>query len=330
MKTMMNKTRIRVLVFLATIFFLFPSASAAQEKEYQISVSQFVEHPALDAVLKGFQDYLAEQKLKVEYAVHNAQANMATAGQIANQIMGEEPDLILAIATPTAQAIAQALKKAPHMGDTPFLFTAVTDPVKAGLVKNLEKPGSNITGVSDLLPVDKHMEMVKIFFPDLKRLGVIYNSGEANSKATVAQIQEEGRKMGFDVVEATVSKSSEVFQAAKSLVGRVDAVFVPTDNTVVSALESAIKVCVQNQLPLFCADVDSVARGAVAAMGFDYYRHGYQTGAMAEKILHGADPGAMPVETQKALQLHLNLNYAEKMGVAVPPEILSRADKIYR
>ena len=330
MKVMMSRTLIRVLILLTTAFLLFPSVSAAQEKEYQISVSQFVEHPALDAVLKGFQDYLAEQKIKVEYAVHNAQANMATAGQIANQIMGEAPDLILAIATPTSQAIAQALKKAPHMGDTPFLFTAVTDPVKAGLVNNLENPGSNITGVSDLLPVDKHMEMVKIFFPDLKRLGVIYNSGEANSKATVAQIQEEGRKMGFDVVEATVTKSSEVFQAAKSLVGRVDAVFVPTDNTVVSALESAIKVCVQNQLPLFCADVDSVARGAVAAMGFDYYRHGYQTGAMAKKILKGADPGRMPVETQKALQLHLNLQYAEKMGVTVPPEILSRADKIHR
>ena len=216
------------------------------------------------------------------------------------------------------------------MGDTPFLFTAVTDPVKAGLVKSLENPGSNITGVSDLLPVDKHMEMVKTFFPDLKRLGVIYNSGEANSKATVAQIQDEGRKMGFDVVEATVTKSSEVFQAAKSLVGRVDAVFIPTDNTVVSTLESAIKVCIQNKLPLFCADVDSVARGAVAAMGFDYYRHGYQTGAMAEKILKGADPGTLPVESQKALQLHLNLPYADQMGVAVPPEILSRADKIYR
>lgn len=329
MKTLKNKM-IRALISFTIFFLLFPPVSPAQDKAYTVSVSQFVEHPALDAVLKGFQDYLAEKNIQVEYAVHNAQANMATAGQIANQIMGEEPDLILAIATPTSQAIAQALKKSPHMTDTPFLFTAVTDPLKAGLVHNLENPGRNITGVSDLLPVDKHMEMVKTFFPELKRLGVIYNSGEANSKATLAQIREEGRKMGFEVIDATVSKSSEVYQAAKSLVGRVDGVFVPTDNTVVSGLESAIKVCVQNKLPLFCADVDSVARGAVAAMGFDYYKHGYQTGAMAEKILKGADPGKMPVETQKELQLHLNLEYASKMGVTVPPEILSKADKIYR
>lgn len=301
----------------------------ATGEPYTISVSQFVEHPALDAVLKGFQDYLSEKGIPAEYSVHNAQGNMATAGQIASQIMGESPDLILAIATPTAQAVAQALKKSPHMKTTPFLFTAVTDPLKAGLVTDLKRPGGNITGVSDLLPVDKHMAMVRTFFPDLKRLGVIYNSGEANSKATVSQIAAEGEKSGFEVVSATVSKSADVYQAAKSLVGRVDAIFIPTDNTVVSALESAVKVCVQDKVALFCADVDSVARGAVAAMGFDYYKHGYQTGAMAERVLKGASTADMPVETQEALQLHLNLKFAKEMGVAVPESLKARADKIY-
>ncbi|GBC61421.1 ABC transporter permease [Desulfonema ishimotonii] len=315
-----------------TLSLLLMSATLAfaQPGLHKISVSQFVEHPALDAVLKGFQDYMKEKNIPVTYSVHNAQANMATAGQIANQIMGEEPDLILAIATPTAQTVAQALKKSPHMGKTPFLFTAVTDPVRAGLVRNLEKPGGNITGVSDLLPIDKHMENLRRILPNLKRLGVIYNSGEANSKATVGQIQREGLRMGFEVTEATVSKSSDVYQAAKSLVGRVDAIFVPTDNTVVSALESAIRVCVQNKTPFFCADVDSVARGAVAATGFDYYKHGYQTGAMAERIFNGAAPGDTPVETQKALELHLNLRFAEQMGVTVPEEVIASADRIYR
>ncbi|MDM8538493.1 ABC transporter substrate-binding protein [Desulfobacterales bacterium HSG17] len=297
---------------------------------HKISVSQFVEHPALDAVLKGFQDYMKDNKINVDYNIHNAQANMATAGQIASQIMGEQPDLILAIATPTSQAVAQALKKAPHMQKKPFLFTAVTDPVSAGLVKNLEKPGANITGVSDLLPIDKHMENIKRFFPKLKNLGVLYNSGEANSKATVEQIRKQGKIMGFEVIDATVSKSSDVYQAAQSMIGRVEVLFVPTDNTVVSALESAIKVCVQNKLPLFCADVDSVGRGAVAAMGFDYYKHGFQTGAMAQRILNGANPGETPVETQKELQLHINLKFAKQMGVNIAQDILDSADKVYK
>ena len=297
---------------------------------YRVSISQFVEHPALDAVLKGFRDYLTEHHIAVTYKVHNAQANMATAGQIAGQIMGERPDMIVAIATPTAQALAQALKKAPHMQQTPFLFTAITDPLAAGLVTDLKVPGKNITGVSDRLPLDQHLAMVRRFYPAFKRLGVLYNAGEANSKATVAEIRALGKTQGFDVIDATVSKSSDVYQATQSLIGKVEAIFVPTDNTVVSALESAIKVCIQHQMPLFCADVDSVKRGAVAAMGFDYYQHGRQTGAMAERIFNGADPGTMPVESQQTLELHLNLKYARLMGVPVPPPVVETADKIYR
>ena len=310
------------------IMVVAPAPAIAQS--YQISVSQFVEHPALDAVLKGFQDYLAEEGVPATYKVYNAQANMATAGQIGTQIMGEKPDLILAIATPTAQAVAQALKKAPHMKTTPFLFTAITDPIKAGLVKDLQRPGGNITGVSDLLPLDKHMGMVLRFYPQMRKLGVLYNAGEANSKSTVEGIRLIGQEKGFEVIEATVSKSSDVFQAAKSLVGKVDAIFIPTDNTVVSALESAIKVCTQAKLALFCADVDSVKRGAVAAMGFDYYKHGRQTGAMAQRIFSGAIPGEMPVESQQELELHLNLTSATQMGVSVPPVIIDSADKTYQ
>ncbi len=272
------------LIVLSTCF-----SFNVQAKTYRISVNQFVEHPALDAVLKGFQDSLKAQNVDVEYKVHNAQANMGTANQIAQQILGEQPDLILAIATPTAQACAQALKKAPKHLQRTLLFSAVTDPVSAGLVKSWKKPGKNITGVSDMLPIKKHMTMMKTFYPKLKKLGVIYNSGEANSKVLVKMIKEAGSKMGFRVIEATASKSSEVYQAAKSLVGKAEAVYIPTDNTVVSAFESAVKVGRQNRLPIFAADVASVPRGAVAAMGFDYYKHGYQTGFMAKKILIADD-----------------------------------------
>lgn len=308
---------------------LAPFASV-QAKTYNVSVSQFVEHPALDAVLKGFQDYMKENNVDVKYTVHNAQANMATAGQIGTQIMGEKPDLIIAIATPSAQTCAQALQKAPHMQKTPMLFTAVTDPVMAGLVKDLNRPGGNITGVSDMLPLGEHMKMIREFLPGMKKLGVLYNSGETNSISSVKLLREVGQKMGYEVVDATVSKTSEVYQAAKSLVGKVDAVFVPTDNTVVESLESAVKVCAENDLPLFSADVDSVKRGSVAAMGFDYYKHGRQTGAMAKRILDGVDPGKTPVETQKELKLHINLKSAKDMGVRVPDSLLKTADMVYK
>ncbi len=316
----------KLLLLMAILMLVAPVVWGAP---YQVSVSQFVEHPALDAVLKGFQDYLNENGVEADYQVHNAQANMATAGQIGTQIMGEKPDMIVAIATPTAQAVAQALSKAPHMQKTPFLFTAITDPVAAGLVKDLNMPGGNITGVSDQLPLPEHMGMVKTFLPQLKKLGVLYNAGEANSKVVVEQMKAAGKEMGFEVVEATVAKTSDVFQATKSLVGKVDAIFIPTDNTVVSGLEAAVKVCEESDLPLFCADVDSVARGAVAAMGFDYYAHGRQTGAMAKRIFEGADPAKTPVETQKELSLHINLKSAAAMNVEVPEALKEKADKVY-
>ncbi len=319
------KNRVTLLCILLTAV----AITMAHAQSYRISVSQFVEHPALNAVLSGFQDYMVEKNVDVQFTVHNAQANMATANQIGHQIMGEKPDMILAIATPSAQACAQALKKSPHMLKTPMLFTAVTDPVSAGLVKDLQQPGANITGVSDMLPVDRHLMMVKEFLPQLKRLGFLYNAGEVNSKILVPLFQAEGKKLNIEIVEATVSKSSDVYQAVKSLVGNVDAVFIPTDNTVVSALESAIKVCEQNKLPLFNADVDSVKRGSIAAMGFDYYQHGYQTGALAQRIMQGADPATTAVEFQEKLQLHINASAAQKMGVAIPAALRAKADMIY-
>jgi len=316
-------------VLIAVVLLAAFAVQTANAQTYTISVNQFVEHPALDAVLKGIQDYLKDQGVAAKYNVHNAQANMGTATQIAKQMIGEKPDLLVAIATPSAQAVAQANAKAPADLKRPFVFSAVTDPVAAGLVKDIQSPGGTTTGVSDLLPLEEHMQMVLTYKPGIKKLGLLYNAGEANSKANLAGIKIIGAQKGFVVVEATASKTADVFQAAKSLIGRVDAVFVPTDNTIVAALESVIKVGVQNKMPIFCADVDSVKRGAIAAMGFDYYKHGYQTGAMVLRILKGAQPAETPVEFQKELQLHINKVYSEKMGLTPPDELLQKATKVY-
>lgn len=316
-------------IMIAALMMLCLAAQGASAQTSTISVNQFVEHPALDAVLKGFQDYLKEKGVEVKYNVHNAQANMGTATQIAKQMIGEHPDLLMAIATPSAQAVAQANSKAPADMQRPFLFTAVTDPVAAGLVKDINAPGGLTTGVSDLLPLDKHIEMLLTYMPNIKKLGILYNAGEANSKANVDGIKKIGAEKGFELVEATASKTADVYQAAKSLVGRVDAVFIPTDNTIVSALESVLKVGVESKMPIFAADVDSVERGCIAAMGFDYYKHGYQTGAMAERILKGEKPAGMAVEFQTDLQLHINKKYSAMMGVTPPEALLQKATKIY-
>ena len=317
-------------IFMAVLLLSIGWVHGAVARTYTISVNQFVEHPALDAVLQGMQDYFTEHDIQVTYTIHNAQANMGTATQIARQMIGEQADLLVAIATPSAQACAQAVNKAPQNMKRPLLFTAVTDPVAAGLVKDLRHPGGYITGVSDLLPIEEHLQMVLTFKPGIRRLGVLFNAGEVNSKSVIATMQRLSGKMGITIVEATASKTADVYQAAKSLVGRVDAIFIPTDNTIVSALESVIKVGTQHKLPVFAADVDSVKRGAVAAMGFDYYRHGVQTGAMARKILEGKSPADTPVEFQQDLQLYINAKFADLMGSVPPQSLLDKATKVYR
>jgi putative ABC transport system substrate-binding protein len=171
--------------------------------------------------------------------------------------------------------------------------------------------------------------MLRRLLPKLATLGVLFNSGEVNSVSNVKRLKEAAAKMNITVLDGPVTNSADVYQAAQSLVGKVDALFVPTDNTVVSALEAVIKVCERTQLPLFSADTDSVKRGAIAAMGFDYYQHGKQTGAMARKILAGAKPEALPVEFQKDLAFHINPTAAERMGLSIDKAILDSADTLY-
>ena len=295
----------------------------------RISISQFVEHPALNAVMKGFKDDLQENGIAAEYKDYNAQGNMGTAGQIATQIASDAPDLIVAIATPCAQACAKIYDKAPQLANTPMLFTAITDPLAAGLVKDYLHPGPNITGVSNQMPMDKHLEMIRRFLPQLKTLGVMYNSGEVNSVSNVKRLKEAAEKMGITIIDGPVTNSANVYQAAQGLVGKVEALYVPTDNTVVSALEGVIKICERTQLPLFSADTDSVKRGAIAAMGFDYYQHGKQTGVMARKILAGTRPEDLPVEFQQNLSFHINPQAAERMGLSIDKAILATADTLY-
>ncbi len=299
----------------------------AADKVFLIGITQIVEHPALDATRKGFVEYLEENGYKAgrkaEYDYKNAQNNRAVSGQIARKLVGDKVDLILSIATPSSQDAAAATK------EIPILFAAVTDPVAAGLVRSLAKPGGNVSGTTDRSPVARQLDLIREIVPNARRLGTIFSPGEVNSVASVKEIKGEADKRGMSVVEASATSSSGVKMAAESLVGRVDSIHVPTDNTVVLALESVVKVCQDNKIPLFAADVDSVTRGAIAALAVDYYKLGRQTGAMAQKILEGkVKVSELPVEEQNELLLHLNPKQAKKMGVTLSDAIVKRASKI--
>lgn len=296
------------------------SPSADTGKAYKIGITQIVTHPALDAAVAGFKAALAEKGYtNITYDDQNAQGDMATASSIAQKFAGEGLDLVLGVATPTTQAVVKADQT------TPIVFTAVTDPVGAGIVTDPEAPTANVTGVSDMLPVEPHLELVKAVVPDVKTLGVIYNAGESNSVFLIEAEKEAASAMGIEIVEATASNSSEVQAAAESLVGRVDAISVLTDNTAVSALESIIKIGEQNAIPVIAGDTDSVKRGAVAAYAFDYEDLGKQAGYQAAEILSGTPIKDIPVEYAANLQLSVNEKAAAAMGVTLPADLVSEA-----
>jgi putative ABC transport system substrate-binding protein len=297
-----------------------PSASADTTKAIKIGITQIVTHPALDAAVQGFKDALAEKGFtNVTYDMQNAQGDMATASSIAQKFAGESLDLILGVATPTTQAVVKAVTT------TPIVFTAVTDPVGAGLVTDPKAPTANVTGVSDLQPVEPILQLVKQLNPNAKSVGIVYNAGESNSVYIVKQVETAATPLGLTVVKATASTSSEVQAAAQSLVGRVDAITVIGDNTAVTALESIVKVAEQNKIPLVVGDTDSVKRGAAAGYGFDYKDLGKQAGYQAALILTGTPISAIPVEYAKNLQLSINEKAAKAQGVTIPADLVSQA-----
>ena len=289
-----------------------------------IAVTQIVEHPSLNAIRDGIKEELAQSGFEADKTLNwqweTAQGSPSTAAQIAKKFAGDNPDVIVAISTPSAQS---AIAAAPKL---PIIFSGVTDPLGAKLISNLQQPGGLVTGVSDLAPIAKHLDLIQQISPNTKRLGVLYNAGESNSVSQVNLLKASAK--GMTIVEATVSNSSEVATAAKSLVGKVDSIYIPSDNTIVSALEAVLQVGITNKLPVYAGDVDSVERGAIATLGFNYNDVGKQTGKMIVRVLNGEKPGTIAVETPKTLNLVINAKAAKQMGITVPESILKTAQKV--
>lgn len=299
-----------------------------EDQKYVIGISQIVEHPSLNAAQEGFKKVLTDEfGDKVRFDVQYAQGDPSTNTTIAQKFVNDGVNLILGISTPSAQAIVEQAKDK----NIPVLFTAITDPLGAKLVPDLKKPGGMVTGTSDTHPdaIKNTMAVIKKFFPNAKKVGMVYNSGEQNSRVNAEKAIEAMKGIGLSEVVREVSSSSEVKQAAESLVGQVDVIYIPKDNTVVSALETVIAVADQNKIPLFVGEGDSVKRGGFAGYGFEYFDLGYTTGKMAIDILkNGKKPGDIPVGFPENLDLVINKESAEKQGIdlsSLPKDIVEKA-----
>ena len=301
---------------------------AVQAQTATVKVLSIVDHPALDAIRDGVRDelkaagYDADKTLKWEY--QSAQGNPGTAAQIARKFVGDQPSAIVAIATPSAQAVVAATKS------VPVVYSGVTDPVAAQLVKAWTASGTNVTGVSDKLPLDKQVSLIKRVVPKAKTVGMVYNPGEANSVVVVKELKDLLAKQGMSLKEAAAPRTVDIGPAAKSLIGKVDVIYTNTDNNVVSAYESLVKVANESKIPLVASDTDSVKRGAIAALGINYGDLGHQTGKVVVRILKGEKPGAIASQTSDNLELFVNTGAAGKQGVTLAPDLVKEAKTVIK
>lgn len=315
----MNKTLQLIAIAVISILILAACGSDGttetsgdgEGKTYKIGATQIVEHPSLDEAYKGFQAALKDKGLNVDYDLQSAQGDQNNVAPIANNFVADNVDLIFANSTPSALGAVQATS------EIPIVFTSVTDAVAAGLVKSMDDPGENITGVLDLHPnaIQKTVEFIDANFEGAN-VGLIYNAGEQNSVTQIEAVKAAVEGTSLSLSERTVANSAQVQQAAQTLVGEADVFYVVTDNTVVSALDSVIGVANEQDIPLIVGEPDSLKKGGFATFGIDYHKIGYRSGEMAAAILTGEKTTKdIPVEHPKEIQLFINKQAAEKQGI---------------
>lgn len=301
------------------------SHSFADSLSKHIAITQFVEHIAVDSVRQGLLEELAQQgyqegeNLKISF--ENAQGNAATASQIARKFVGLKPDVIVAITTPSAQAVVKIT------GDDtlPIVFSAVTDPISAGLVSSLKHHKGKVTGVMDAPPIKEQIAFIRTLLPEAKTIGVLYNPGDSGSVSSMTLIREQAKEQGFVLIESTPIKSSDIQAALLQLVGKVDAIYVPLDNMIVSAMHSVASLALKHNLPLFAADGGSVEAGALACLGYSYLEAGHKTGKIISEILKGKDPAEIAVASPDTTDIFINRHALEKLKLTLPEAVRSQA-----
>lgn len=294
----------------------------------RVGVGTIIEHPALNAAIDGFKEALVKAGYKdgetLRVDVRNANGVKVNVATIAAGLAGSDADVLLAVGTDMARAIADRERR------RPVLFTAVTAPDTEKIVASLDRPGANVTGTSDMNPVSEQLALIREMQPSAKRIGILYNPGETNSVALVEKARAAAPALGFSLVEATATNTAGVRAAASSLAGKVDAAYMPTDNTMAAAISTIIEVCRSARIPFYSSESESVkAGGSVAALAIDYRLLGLQTGEMALKILTGASPATMPVATSRTA-LYVNETTAQALRIALPAAVRSRAVSVFK
>ena len=314
--------------FYAATLGLLGLSCAIADGPKKVCITQFVEHPALNETRRGIIEGLAREgyqgKDKILLVIDSAQANTALASQIAAKFVAQDPDVLVGISTLSAQTLYQAARSK----NIPLIFSSVTDPLEAKLVKNLERPGHTVSGVSNFVDILPQLRLFQEIQPHLKKLGFLYNPSEANSRILLKKLKKIAPKLGIHIVEQTALKTSEIPQAASKLAGQVDAIFISNDSTALSALSAIINTATKRGIPVYVSDTDAVALGALAALGPNQYKIGLQTAKLIARILQGKAVGEIPVAFPSGTELYLNQTTSEKLGIPLSQKLLDQASKV--
>ncbi len=313
-----------VSLALCMLLVLAAPCALASDASYKIGILEYVEHPALDAAIDGFLTALKDQGIEdgknLTVTLLNPSADNATAQLMAGQLVQDGNNLLLGVATNAVQALAAQTDSIPILG------TAVTDYVGAGLVASNEAPGINVSGTTDMNPIDLQIDLLTKLAPEAKTIGICYTSNEVNSQIQADIAKAEAEKRGLAVVIKTVAAVGDVQQAVQSLVGQVESIYIPTDNVLASSIAVVTQVTDPAGIPVIVGEENMCKSGALATVGLNYYQLGYQTGMMAHRILtEGGDPSEMPIESQSDAKVSVNLKSAELLGIQIPQDVLDNA-----
>ncbi|MEG9475647.1 ABC transporter substrate-binding protein [Mannheimia indoligenes] len=312
---------------LVAVLSAFSITAFSQDKIQNVAITAIVDHPALDSIRKGVIEELEREgfvdgkNIKIDY--QSAQGSTATAAQIARKFVGDKADIIIPITTPSAQPVVAATRS------IPIVFSGVTDPVAAKLVKSWEPSGTNVTGISDHKPIAPQVKLIQTLVPELKSVGYVYSAGEVNSTIVLEELKEEAKKQRFNVVPVAVQRSADIGTAARSLNGKVQAIYISEDNGVVSAYEALHKAALEAKIPVIASDRDTVERGALAAYAVNQYDIGVATGKSAARVLKGEKAGLIPTQEVSQLELSINTKTAKDLGVNLPQDLLKEAKETF-
>lgn len=324
----MKRSRLYIAVGLIIVFligsFFIEKKEEAKEQIPVVGVLQFVSHPALDEIYKGIQKGLKDEGFidaeTVKIIFQNGQADQSKLSTMSQKLVQDKSDVLIGIATPAAQALANTTTK------IPIVLGAITDPVSAGLVKDNEKPGGNITGVSDKSPVGKQIDLATKLLPKAKKLGILYASSEENSKYQVEEAKKIAENQGLTVQTYAVPSSNEIAQTVQVMSSEMDFIYIPTDNTIANAMQTVVNEANKTKTPIIPSVDTMVEQGGLATVGINQFDLGVQTGKMAAAILSGkSKPATTPIYTFKTGDIIINEKQAEKLGIKVPDKLKEKA-----